>query len=447
MGAILIFGLFATTAALYTVNTLPEWVADNEQKHMEQVQLGMDLLKGSLDALAASGSASTASATFALGAEKVALLQPVAASGQLTGTATGVSTLFSVPGSELHYSNGDALATPVERTTALTNVKAIQGLVLSLSTNTLAVGGSAFARIVASDASGTTPDVTATVTHFGVPVTPGPCGTQPELRYTLAVGATTTKSITLLCGLGSSITDRATLLTEEQYGFSQAVASTLEAPYSLTLSDSNGATACPPAAGTGCGRIAAITVDATTGLWGALGTGQATSLGRTLTGGSILFDPQNQRYVDQSIGYEGGAVMRLQRDGEVVATFPSFTLESTGASSGALEWTYTNVLGEGSLGGTGTASVSGSLGSATSLLLTKAAGGTAATFTVTSAAAGAWCNFFHLQRLASGMSAVTVTPAASTGCTSTLASTTLTLGTARSWSIRLNFADANLRVQ
>ncbi|HLF16721.1 MAG TPA: hypothetical protein VI796_04735, partial [Candidatus Thermoplasmatota archaeon] len=107
VAAVLLFALFTTAFALWTLTTLPQWIADREERHMETVKERFDTLKAGLDAVSGTGSTAPVSAPIPLAAEKVALLQRSPATGRLA-FVDGLSATASFTSPELFLVGGQA---------------------------------------------------------------------------------------------------------------------------------------------------------------------------------------------------------------------------------------------------------------------------------------------------------------------------------------------------
>lgn len=74
IGAVLIFGLISTGFLVWSINTLPVWIADNEEIRDRQAIEAFSRIKSGLDGLSTTGSPGPISVTVPLGAQEVPLL-------------------------------------------------------------------------------------------------------------------------------------------------------------------------------------------------------------------------------------------------------------------------------------------------------------------------------------------------------------------------------------
>lgn len=455
VSAVLIFGLFATVSVLYTINTLPEWVADNEQRHMELVKERLDLLKASLDT--GSGSTAPAIATFPLGAEKVALLQPVAASGALS-YSSGQSTAATFTAPAIFLSGGQVTASPTcvvgaaatASCPSLASVKSLSGLVVGLATTGVTLAAdSAGVQVKVTDAKAQT--VTFKVEHVGKGIaqslgcpTTSSVTVAPLLRTSLSVGSGTAIVKLLQCGLDVTIPSSSPYLVDlldSSTGVAAALGS-LVTPYASVA-----ITSLTAGAGAATGSVFAAVWTDSTGLDRTDGTGLTQTPAFSVSqpsGGALQFKASNQRYPSQTLSYEFGGIVRIQGDGQAIASGPGFNLSATAAGVGNLRWTLVNLAGSGSVGGSGDATAQLQRQSSSDILLTDS-GGSGTAFTLTTTQGAAWSGYLKDRLKLAGVTGCDPVSTATTvtwtlnGCK--VGSTTIT-----GWIVRLNLVDAKVTV-
>jgi hypothetical protein len=416
VSAVLLFGLFVTVSLVYTLQTLPQWEADNEQNHQRAVREGLSGLKASVEGLSGRNDPGPVSAVLPLGADTVPLLQRDAATGSVSfqsgGNGIAMTTRFaSTPG--LFSTNGVASATPsVALTTAPCSGACLQSLsVLVLGLATSGTSGTATVDLSFTDSAATPATVTATVSFTTTPTNCAAVGM--ELDFTLNGVAKP-----LLCGLltpfpasGSYSLD----LLDASLGLSPALGR-LTAPYSIAFSSgSSGALVVSP-------TYAAVWTDAN-GIEQMRGTGLTASATpiADLTGGRLVFAPLNLHYPSQDLSYEGGGIVSA---GLSMAVDPSFAVQAdTASGTGYLRWSYVNLAGTGSVGGGGDATVKASHASTQDLLLQTTG---ATTFTLGTPSAIGWCTFLRDRVVAAGgtLASGTWGSTCATAATYTLAGTT-----------------------
>ncbi len=415
VSAVLIFALFTTVMVMYSVQTLPQWEADNEHNHQLGVVQGLGGLRTSLEGLASRHDPGPVSVAVTLGTPTVPLLQTTPARGTLaattSGTAAGLIVSASFPSAALFLNDGAAAASPSQGVSTPpcsgNCIVALEALLVAFTTTNTAT-----ATVTATASDGVNPNVVAVLSLSASAAT---CGTGNEVAIT--VGPATS---TLLCTTGTALSGYRVDLLNPLYGFASAAAR-LKAPFALAF------TTGAQAAGS---TYTAVWQD-TSGMESTKGTGVSTTFNPTHTGDRLVFSPSYFHYPNQEVSFEGGAVVTAA-GGTVagVTVAPSFTMKSVGGTN-YLRWTLVEMTGSGSVGGTQDATASLTYVGQTDVLL--AASG--ASLTLTTPNAMAWRQFFSDQILVSGAGAVA-------GGSGTTASLTLT----SAWLIHLQIIQASFKV-
>lgn len=437
VAAILLFALFTTMLTLWTVGTLPQWIADREQEHAHAIQSSFGSLSSGLDALSAADDNGPATVALTLGARPVALVQTTPSTGEL-GVQDVVAVGATFTGETLRFSNGAAVGQPDNDIDegvgdVLADVHLLQALVVRLATSGVGNDDEAWVSVVADDGDDT---VTALVIHAGKLGGAGPNEAgclNSELRLEvitdIAPASAATSTQALLCELADDLTGYSIDLASAVYPFIEAV-ERLDTPYTLTLTDD---AAGGSAAATGA--FAASYVDGDGGTQG-IGSGQAVDLQVDQQGERLVYAPEYQSYAEQDVSWEFGSMVVTQDDGAVVLG-SSFEL-TVEDGSGSLDWTLVELTGEGSRSGNGPATAR--IGhEQTSDLVLEADG---ASFTLTTPSAEAWREFLEREALLSGAGADVAVGGTGTVATLTLASA----ATVTEWRIHLRLVEATVVV-
>lgn len=437
VAAILLFALFTTVFTMWTVTTLPEWIADREEAHADGVREAMASLASTLDSLSASDDAGPAAMSMALGPRPVALLQPSAATGELAVEGT-IALAGTFTDEFLLFADGVAAGQPDEPIDegagdVLTDIELLQALVVRLTTEGVGNADTAWVEVVAEDGTST---VTARLVHAGKPAGSGAnvagcLNSELRLEVTIDVApfGPTTSVENLGCELGEDLPGKTVDLASNVYKFADAV-KRLDAPYSITLTDGEDG-----GAALATGYYAAAFLDSSGGGHGA-GTGQAVDYTLDVQGQRLVYTPGYQHYSDQTVSWEMGGIVVAQEDGEVVAVGPAFDL-TVASDVASLSWTVVELVGEGSHSGRGQATTRLVHDQTTDLVLLASG----ASFTVTSPTAAAWRSYFASQVLLADAGADATVGGTGTSATLTLTSTTVT-----EWRINLRLVQAHVEV-
>jgi hypothetical protein len=438
VAGILVFALFTTVFTMWTVTTLPEWIADREQSHARGVQDAFATLSSGLDALSAASDKGPSAVPVKLGPEPVALLQPVAANGEL-GVQDTVRAQATFTGESLRFAGSVAVGEPDEDIDegvgdVLSDVEFLQALVIRLSTDNVGNADEAWVSVVATDGTST---ITALITHAGKPNGAGPNEAgclNSELRLEVTSDFPPSGPVTsiqaLLCELAEDLSGYSLDLTSNFYPFVDAV-ERLETPYTLTLTDD--------AAGgsaSATGSYAAAYLDSSDRDQGA-GSGEAVDYTLDQLGTRLAYLPAYQSYANQDVSWELGGVVVAQDDGMAVVSVPAFSLSVDGGV-GSLRWTLVELRGDGAQSGRGQATVRVEHDQTTDLVLTA----DGALFTLTTPGAAAWRSFLANQVLLAD--AATDAAVGGTGNTATLS---LSSTSVSEWTFHLRLVKATVVVQ
>lgn len=427
VSAVLIFALFSSAFVLWTAMTLPEWVADRESLHQDEVRGGLGSLQSGLERLSAADEQGPITASFPLGAPKVPLVQSAASSGELAyrdgfrfDAAFGDAHLHERDGAGQGTPDAPAGGQPVDGIATLTSLR------LHIDST---VGGTADSNAesyVEARIGDDDEQVKVRVVHLGARRS-GACD-GAELAVRLG-GDAAPSHRTLLCGVGSSLT-RTVDLMDPDLGVKGAL-SGLDGPLSLRVVTGTAGAGGP----TVQGAYAATWIDED-GRLRVAGSGQARA-GHTLgaAGGHLAFTTQNREFVDQTLSWQGGAVVVAQDGGMAVGRSPSFSLQVDG-TTGFVDWTVVQLRGDGAVSGTGTAQARVvHEDTRTSLLTTDTA-----TLTIEGPHAAAWRAFLEDQVMAADATD------ASVGGSSDQAVLELAQGDVQDWVVRLRVIEARVDV-
>lgn len=330
VAAALIFALFSTTFALWTVITMPEWIADREVSHQTGVVADFADTQGGLERLSAAGEAGPVTTDIRMAPRPIPLLQRATALGGL-GFEDGLDIDLATTGAVLHLSDGDVRGPPAATAegTAATGVASIEGLKLAMQSDVQ--GGTGATASVTARVSGTGGTVTATLVHTRQPTA---CDAE-EIR--LEVGSATN---VLLCGASRSLPSPFTIaLLEPGLGFRSALAG-IDAPYTITFTTQTV---------DGASHIVSATYSLvhtdSEGRLRAIGSGEATDFARDLPGGRLVFTGEPVHHVAQTIAWEAGAVTVAQEDGQALARPPRMNLAADG-TDGFVDWTIIRLQGD-----------------------------------------------------------------------------------------------------
>lgn len=386
VAAVLLFALFTTVFVLYSVQTLPEWIGENEQEHQNEVRQHIAGLKAGLDGLSARKDAGPVSSVVQLGPPTVPLLQTTPVGASLS-YEPGFAATATFDNAALHLVDGAAAgaADADVNGATLSDIQALTALQLKLqSTGVRNSNDLAWVQVTATDGTNT---VSLRLDHAGKGYLPSVGCDETDLR--VSVVATTTTDRLLQCGMGDSLPGNTVDALDPDLGFAAAVAG-LTPPLSITLTDGG------QGGGNGIGSYAAVWVD-TEGIDQVAGAGSATTYSITQNGGRLVYAPAYQQFPQQLLSWEGGAIVAAQDDQQVVSGDPSFQLTVDG-TVGTLRWTLVQLAGSGHSAGTGEATVQVTHLASSDVLLTA----TGATFTLTTPEASAWRSFFEDRKLLAG---------------------------------------------
>ncbi len=429
VAAALVVALFATAMSLWTVVTLPEWIADREQNHQDLVQDRFSFLQSGIEGLGAVAPGASISAVVPLGASPVPLVQLTPATGELS-FESDVRLQVALTGAALHAQDGAAVGAPdAPATGTLPGVQDFTAFSLGLATSGVGVasGGttadSAWVRAAATDGAAT---VTATLEHSDDVADCGGRGLHVQV-----VAPAGTADTVLLCGLGPDLGSAMAPYRFDLAGHAPFSAALRDLSPGFALTLSSGATA---ASATGTYSAVWRTTD---GEERVAGSGQASSWSLDEPGDRLRFTPAYQSFVAQDVAYEAGAVVLEQASGAVVLSDPGFSLSVSGGV-GHLEWTLVDVEGSGGLSGKGDARVGAVLTGASDLRFSA----TGATLTLQGDLAPAWRTFLEDRLLlADGPDGATVT---GTGTTASLELSAA--GAVTSWVLHLRVLSVQVAV-
>lgn len=425
VAAVLLFALFSTAFLTWTVITLPQWIADNEAVHEGEVVDSFAALQAGLERLSGAASDGTTSATFALAAEPVPLLQGGAPRGSLEA-ASGFRLQGAFTNPALHLIDGSVSGAPTEPAggAPLTGVRSFSVLQIALESS-VSNNAEAWVELEADDGNDT---VTARLTHWGQNRAPTCDSAELGLQIDSPLGSSTH----FIACIGDDLPSYTVDLLAATFPFRAGLAQ-LDTPLTVAVTEGTQGGGGVSADGT----YLAVYTDAS-GFTRLAGSGEPTP-GYTIdeAGDRLHFEAGRQEYVQQSLSWEGGALAVLQPDvGAALAMDPSFTVDVSG-TVGFLRWTVVDLEATGSLSGGGKATATVTHLGTTSVLLSA----DAADFTVTSDTAGAWASFFDDQVIALGSSDLNVSAGSGT------ATLSLEQGTVTEWVIQLRIIHADVRVQ
>lgn len=393
VAAVLLLALFTTAFTLWSISTLPGWIADREEAHAQGTEEAFRALQASAEALSASDDVGPSSVTVDLGASRVPVLQRVSASGEL-GMAGSVRWQADFTGEGVLVANGATGVLPTEAVTdgtgdTLAGVYDLEALVVFLETEGLGNKEMTWVDIVATDADGKT--VQARFVHETADSGNSDAMTagcrSGELR--LEVTSTTVPAIdytqALLCSVADRLTGYTIDLARDFFPFKDGLDG-LEAPYTIHVEESDGRAQA---------SFGAVYVDSDGASQG-VGSGTAGELALDETSAVLGFDPGYQQFAGPGPTWELGGLVLEQADGMAVAS-SRFDLAVDGPR-GTLDWTVVVLGGSDGQAGDGPVSVQVRHASTRDVLLTAGA----ADFTVASDHAAAWRSFLEDRVLLAG---------------------------------------------
>lgn len=425
VSAVLLFALFTTVAMLWTLNTLPQWIGDNEANHSQLVKERMDAIRDGLDALSATDGRGPIGVTIPLAAPAVPMVQQVSPAGSLA-VAGNFQAQASFVNPQVQLVDGETASVPTEPISgnSFANIRHIESLIVSMTSASVNPSDSARALVVIDDG---TRQATLQFTHAGKSL--ATMCAEAELRIAVT-GPAGSYSKALLCGVGTSLNDYPVDLLEPSLGLKASLASMVP-PFDITLTDSVTA-----GSATVNAKFAAVFEDMDGSVNG-IGSSASLTFALDVDGPILAYQSQNQAYPGQTYVFEGGAVILKQSQGTVMASTAPFDVVVQGAS-GTLTWTLVELSGQGSLSGSAQAQATLTRSQTESVVL-KA---DSATFTLTSDYADAWrASWSNELLLSSAGAAATVT---GTGNQAVL--NLLNAGGVTSWTLRLNIISASVNV-
>lgn len=429
IGAILVFGLASTAFMLWSVTSLPEWIADNEQARNEQVEARFASLVSGLDGLSASGDAGPITATVPLGAQEVPLMQPAPSLASLRVEAgTAWTGLFN--GTTTHLQDGDVLGVPQEpMPSSIAAAYSLSALEVAVSSSGVGDGDAAQITVLAYDGN---ENITLTYGHVGRDVLPAgdPCKNEGGIQYGVessVIGAIVAPQTIICTNLLDSVNHQLDAL-DLQYRFATSL-DRLTAPFALTFAEvtSGGASV--------TGTFGAGWDDAA-GRPQIIGTGVATGdIAQDASGSRLIFDPVSLHNVDQDIVWEAGGILLAQAAGGAVARSPDFQLTVDG-TVGHLRWTVVDMGGNGEISGAGTATARVTHTRTQEWLLSA----DTASIDLATSYADAWESFLEKKILAAG------TVDAATGRSGDTVQISLTDSVVTEWRVHLRIIHADVVV-
>ncbi|MEA3189428.1 MAG: hypothetical protein QOD77_10 [Thermoplasmata archaeon] len=427
VAAVLLFGLFTTVFALYAIQTLPEWEADNEHNHHREVARQLQGVRASLEALSSRDDAGPVTASVSMDVPTVPMLQQTPASAEVAylkdDDGFGAAASFTSPVLRLVDNVVQGAPDMDVAGNVHAEVASVHGIVLGLTSSVVGNNDHAFVQVAATDGAST---VTARLLHSGQSGSTT-CDNTAELRLETTTSSGTTYQ-PLLCDINNDLPLYRIDVTGAAYTFAAAVAR-LEPPLTLTFTD---------------GGVGAVVVGTYSAVWEntdgwmqSTGTGQSGSYSFTQSGGRLEYDPSYQSFVDESLSFEGGAVVASQGERQAVVAEPAFALDVDG-SDGFLQWTLVQLDGSGALAGARSATITVGHTESSDVVLTA----TGATFTLTTPNAAAWRSFLAEQVLVAGASAAATVGGSGDMATLTLASS----GGVSLWSLHLRLIEGTVQV-
>lgn len=427
IGFVLVFGIVSTGFLMWSFNTLPVWIADNEQARDDAVIEAFGRIKGGLDGLSSTGQAGPIGVTVPLGASEVPLLQPAPSIGELS-VRSGSGWSGSFQDTTTHLLGGRILGEPsqaIGASHALVDVVQVDALAIEIDTSGLDNGHEVGVRAVATDGNTT---VTLEALHRDVGGTVCQASGNRHIRIQTVEGALTLGE-EFQCGVRNTITDYRVDLLDAPFGFAAGL-DRLSTPFNITLTPIEIGASLDEA------DLAAV-VRGEDGVPVFVGSGTSTGdLARAANGNHLRFTPVNLHHHDERIAWEAGAVILDRHDQGAVVVDPSFDLR-VDASTGYLSWTVVQATGSGNTGSSGSATATvAHLG--TDRLLFETTG---ANITLTTPYPVSWERFFDLQALAAG---------AGDNVTVAAGADTVTLGLAdagvSTWVVDLRIVSASVTV-
>ncbi len=423
VSAVLVLAMFTAAFGVWTVDTVPEWIAAREHAHAGDVALSFSRMRADLDTQAADGT--SASFTVDLAPDPIPLLQRSPSFGtlEMQDGAQGVSFSldFDAGGSDREQllAVGGLIATaPADPTTGTlpdwTKVATITALKL----------GADDEREIKLTATENTPSGRAVSIHLRNPLGPGTCTVTTAIE-----GTTVSNSQELNCAAAITINGMS-----DAYGFKSLLAQ-MDPDMTLSFSQPNGLAI-------GTMGIAMIDHEGVTIGFPATGsTGQ--SLDQSLESSGVVFIPDYLEIDDRTVRFDGGGIVNIQNDVAAFIVEPVFaiSLDSTASpTQGYLRWTIVDATGVGSLTGSANAVFEFRKLSTKDLIIVVPATANDSVFTVTSPASAAWADMWQ--------DALTLNGITSTHAEATSGSNTATLRLQNSvpWTIHLTIHDVELSV-
>ncbi len=409
VSAVLVLAIFTAAFGVWTVDTVPEWIAAREHAHAGEVAADFAAMRSTLDTMPAGGLSATIRVDMA--PDPVPLLQRAPSFGTVDVVQASDATRATLGLASAQLASvGDVVlaslvaASPATQIDDVANVMALELDVTKPGTGTNgitldALDGTATARV--------------TITN---PAASSICEVQS--LFSPSSTPSTVRRTEVPCQGGLRVNALSDL-----FGF-DALLDRLDHPFTLDVVSASGSS------------IGAVTIDKN-GLTRAL-VGSGPNAGeRGIASDAIRFTPNYLEIEDRSVRFDAGGIVNIQKDVHTFVIEPVFDIDVANGA-GYMRWTIVDVQASGSLSGSD-AAVLEFRKLATEELVVQASGSDTV-FSVASPASAAWEDMWvdalTLEAIPSNQASVS-----RTGDTAQL-----TLDASIPWTIHLTIHDVELSV-
>ncbi len=420
VAAMLVFALFTTAFALWTAQSLPEWVEEREHHHNRGVA---DTFAQLSVRIGNQHNELGSTYSMRLAPDPVPVVQRAAAVGALS-SGVGSQAWLNVSGETVYMDGGEVLGTVNGGPVAVGGTTNIAVEVASIDALLIRLASDNMGRATLSITDGSE---VVLVALAKAPAAANCAGAGLELVLTTP---SATRNHAILCEPGANV-DYTLDVLSAPLPIAAAIAS-LGPAISLNLAVSDLDTG---GARNGDLGYYAMVWRATDGSIQAAGGGSMQDADTHATGASLAFVPSYAALPDRVVRLDLGGVVSVQDDKAAFASTPPFLLGGT-TDAPSLRWTLLDLDVTGSVSGAGSATIDVTVRNRDTTVLRP---GSAATIDVVGPAAPAWRAHWETQLILNGFAGMAIVSGSGEHAT-------LSFTNPSSWTIQATLARATIEV-